>query len=366
MSKVTSFSVSIVGLILCTLTLIRCAKEYSYEGGPQASGSAVYTLVGAGGICTSSVIAGDYFAGTALNTGNTIQLHVHVTSVGTYTLSSNSTNGMVFATSGSFTDTGFQSITLLGSGTPTADGSFDVLVKGGEGCTVTIRVNKAQVPQANYALVGDPNSCGILFNSGTYIAGKATDNSNYVTVNVKVTGTGPYSISTDTLDGIFFSASGTFTSTGTHSVNLMASGTPDLPRNLVFTPKGTGTSCTFKIAVQIVNPAAYVLESGSVGATNQCIYNVLGTYTANTPLSLSNTVSMHVYVANLGNFAVATNTVNGMSFSVTGTFTTQNGQWITLTGIGTPISPGTYTFTPEIIGPAPLGGQACSFDITVQ
>ena len=66
-----------------------------------------------------------------------------------------------------------------------------------------------------------------------------------------------------------------------------------------------------------------------------------------------------------GNFTIATNTINGMMFSYTGSFITTGSQDIILYGTGTPVMPGNYIITPEIVGPHPLGGQACSFFVTV-
>jgi hypothetical protein len=92
----------------------------------------------------------------------------------------------------------------------------------------------------------------------------------------------------------------------------------------------------------------------------------MGNYSSNVALSNSNTVSIHVSVIALGNFTIATSTINGMMFSYTGTFTTLGAQIVALKGSGTPESPGTYSFIPQIVGPAPLGGQYCGFNVDVQ
>ena len=41
-------------------------------------------------------------------------------------------------------------------------------------------------------------------------------------------------------------------------------------------------------------------------------------------------------------------------------------QYVTLTGTGTPVNKGAFTFIPNIVGPHPLGGEACGFVINVQ
>ena len=109
--------------LACAILYTSCYKEYSYEGGPMsgiAGGTAVYTLEGEGGNCTRPLINGTYTTGTALQPSTNIQLRVNVTTIGTYTLTTLLVNGIQFSTSGNFTVTGSQTITLTGSGTPLA------------------------------------------------------------------------------------------------------------------------------------------------------------------------------------------------------------------------------------------------------
>ena len=221
------------------------------------------------------------------------------------------------------------------------------------------------VANGSFTLVGAPNDCQNFLTHGEYISGMPLINSHSVDVLVNVTAIGNYTLTTDTLDGIWFSGSGTFTGTGNQTITLAGNGIPEFARNLIFTVLGVGSTCTFKVTIANAGPLAiYVLESG-FGNPSPCIQTISGTYNANTPLSNSNTVSVRVYVVYLGNFTIATNTVNGMTFSYTGRFTTIGAQDVILSGVGTPVSRGTYTLTPEIIGPHPLGGEACAFFIMV-
>jgi len=41
-------------------------------------------------------------------------------------------------------------------------------------------------------------------------------------------------------------------------------------------------------------------------------------------------------------------------------------QTVVLSGSGTPSAAGNYKFVPAIIGPAPLGGNYCGFNVNVQ
>src|SRR5215831_6608531 len=62
--------------------------------------------------------------------------------------------------------------------------------------------------------------------SGTYKKDTILNSSNYVDVQVDVSKTGNYVISTDTLNGFYFKAIGTFTATGVTSVRLLGNGKP--------------------------------------------------------------------------------------------------------------------------------------------
>jgi len=223
----------------------------------------------------------------------------------------------------------------------------------------------APVGDAGYTLGGSPDECQNFIIQGTYISGARLVSSNTVEVNVTVTTIGNYKLTTDTLNGIWFSRSGTFTSTGNQKITLVGTGTPELARNLIFTLKADNSTCNFRLTVTDAEPlAVYVLESG-FGNPNPCIYTLAGTYISNTPLTNSNTVSIRVYVTYPGNFTISTEMINGMMFSYTGRFTAIGIQNVLLYGTGTPARTGTYTLIPEIVGPHPLGGQACAISVTV-
>jgi len=360
MKKIRPDFTAFLLLLICTVLFATCHKEYSYEGGPKKN-TAVYTLVGAGGSCTGSILAGTYYMGKALTSASTVQLQVDVTTTGSYSLSTGSVNGFYFSASGNFVNTGVQNIVLTANGTPTAIGNFVFTATAGSGCTFSVTVIKEPVIMAGFTL-----DCQNADVNGNFQANSKLTNAHYVVIKVNVTAVGAYAISTDTLDGIYFSAAGVFSSTGSKSVTLNGSGTPDLARNLVFTPKGNGSSCTFKITVTNSQPlAVYVLESGS-GNPSPCISTVSGNYVTNTPLSSSNTVLMSVFVTAKGYFTIATATVNGMTFAYSGEFTILGAQKIILQGSGTPAAKGIFSLLPEIVGPHPLGGQICGFNVTVQ
>ena len=364
-----SFSVVVAYLLVFAFAIIgaSCEKEYSYEGGPTTGtvgGTAVYTLEGEGGNCTAPLVNGAYITGIALQPSDNVQLLVNVTTIGTYTLSTSLVNGIQFSTSGNFTVTGLQTITLTGSGTPVSAGTATFTPPVGLGCTFFVTVINAPPQIAAFTLEGAPGACSNFKVNGTYTSGMALTSANTVEVMVNVTAIGSYSINTDTSDGISFSQSGNFTVTGIQKVILKGSGTPSIPSILTFTPT-TGTSgCTFDLTVLTPGPpGTYVLESNQ---DHTCTgYSVSGVFFSGTALTNTNTMAVKVTVTVLGNFTISTNTVNGMIFFYTGEFTTLGSQIVILTGSGTPVTAGTFTFTPEIIGPHPIGGETCTADVEV-
>jgi hypothetical protein len=346
------------GFFLMMLFLIRCKKEYSYEGGVAA-----FTIVNSGGNCVST-LSGNYHAGLALDHTNSVQLQIDVTSTGRFSIQTNTANGMFFSTSGSLSDTGIQTLTLAGNGIPSKAGDFSFTPGVTAACDFNVTVTENQVTVSDYTLTGAPNACENVQVNGQYTPGKELTPENFVALNVNVAALGDYSIQTETLNGISFSASGTFAKTGPQIIHLMGSGNPDQAGHLIFTPKGNnGSGCTFDLTIQKSGPpATYVIESGQ----NLCIGSAAGSFTAGTPLDIPNTYTLEVYVADVGYFTIATKTVNGVYFYYSGEFSTVGEQNVTLQGYGTPTAIGDFTLTPQIIGPAPLGGTACDFTLPVK
>ena len=87
--------------------------------------------------CGSIVVNGTYTEGVALNASNTVEVDVNVTTAGVVSLTG-AVNGMTFAGSATLT-VGTHTLTLTGSGTPDADGTFDVTLNGTTGsCTFQV------------------------------------------------------------------------------------------------------------------------------------------------------------------------------------------------------------------------------------
>jgi hypothetical protein len=222
---------------------------FSVTTQPSGTGTAaVFTLGGAGSTCTGATLGGTYKAQVPMTSANTASINVSVTTLGNYSISTPAMNGVTFTGIGTFAATGPQVITLTASGTPTAPGSFNFGVTANSAtCTFPATFQAAAAP-AVFTLSGAPLTCLTPVINGTYTAGVAANATNSVVVKVNVTTPGTYTIATNTVNGITFSASGVFATAGTAiDVTLLASGAPQAAGTNTFTPQAGSSTCTFDI-----------------------------------------------------------------------------------------------------------------------
>lgn len=302
---------------------------------------------------------GGYTVGTALTGNNVISLNINVLTPGSYNITTNSTNGMVFSASGTFTNTGVQTIVLQGSGTPVAGGwfTFNTGSSPALGCSASIFVSAPATNPAVFTL-GGPGSCPNAVINGSYVVGTFLDSSNRVTLTVNVTTPGTYNINTgNNVNGMNFSDTGTFFNTGVQTVVLYGSGAPITDGAYTFQVQSAGISgCTFVINVT-PRYAAFTFP----GAPGSCTgVQVSGSYVSGTALNTQNTVVINVNVTATGPYSISTNPANGISFTRTGAFTSTGQQTVVLLGSGTPVTPGVNTFTTSGAG----GIQGCIFTVT--
>ncbi|HEV7781025.1 MAG TPA: hypothetical protein VGO58_07145, partial [Chitinophagaceae bacterium] len=100
-------------------------------------GPAVFTFPGSPGACTVATVAGTYVKGTPLTTTNTVTAQVNVTTLGSYTITTNTVAGMTFSKSGVFTIPGIQTVILNGAGNPSVAGTHTFTIGTG-GCTFEV------------------------------------------------------------------------------------------------------------------------------------------------------------------------------------------------------------------------------------
>ncbi|MEI9957632.1 MAG: hypothetical protein WDM90_15345 [Ferruginibacter sp.] len=226
-----------------------CQKELSHESGTNSI--AEFTYDGAPSACASPVISGTYMETIALSATNTVTIAVTVTKTGSYNITTNTTDGIKFNSTGIFTTLGSQNIVLTGSGTPVASGSFS-FKPGTTGCDFSVTVATA-APPATFTYTSASGSCTAPVLSGIYTAGTTLNSTNTITLGVNVTVGGSYSVSTNTANGVTFSGSGLL-ATGTQTVTLTSNNTPTAGGTFNYTPTG---GCSF--------PVTYNAASGGGG-----------------------------------------------------------------------------------------------------
>ena len=151
-------------LLTCLVTvavfalLNSCQKEVSVEYGEPANGS----LRSSAGDCLPKLVAGSFIATKALNDSNFIEVTVDVLSAGPYTIFTDSLNGYSFKASGTFANTGSNTVRLKATGKPVVSGinNFTVFFDSSF-CDIAITVLPAGSSggPAAFSLAGAPAGC---------------------------------------------------------------------------------------------------------------------------------------------------------------------------------------------------------------
>ncbi len=235
-------------VLLFLLPLASCQHELGFENTISATGNALFTYHTADdGSCSGVILSGIYTSDSALTGSNTAKIQVNVSVAGTYVIGTAVVNGVSFTASGRFTTTGIQTVILVGKGVPVTAGrqSFP-LVAGSSHCSFDI-VFTAPAGPAVFTLAGALNACGTPVINGNYVAGVSLSAANTVVIHVNVLTAGAFSITTNTINGVRFSASGIFAGTGDLPVTLVGAGTPAAAGTSIFTPAIGANTCGFSI-----------------------------------------------------------------------------------------------------------------------
>jgi len=213
-----------------------------------------------------------------------------------------------------------------------------------------------EVPvQAQGSLQNDNGDCLPKFVNGDYIAGQSLGDSNYIDLVIDVSAPGAYTITTDTINGYYFKGTGNASTIGSLNVRLQGFGTPVNQGADPFIVYFDSSFCALEVTV-----GAGGSSSGTSVYTLDCSGSGFGgTYTAGTAVGASNVLNLNVNVTTPGTWSITTPSVNGTTFSGSGTFTATGPQTITLAGSGTPVNAGTVNLDMTI------NGSTCSFGMTV-
>ena len=350
-------NINILFSFLFLLFFISCQKELHFDELPASEGTLKTDSAGIN--CLPMTIQGRYKVDSALGNGNYIEVNVNVTKTGDYSIQSPSSDGFYFVGTGTFSTTGIKTVRIYGFGMPTTAGLHQIYISyNNSTCIVDINVEPVTpVQNAVFTLGGAPATCSGFLLSGNYNVGLPINSSNTLTVNINVTTAGPYSLNSDTSNGVSFSASG-FLSLSSTQIVLIGSGIPTGTGTNNYTLHTTTGDCTF--SVTFLGPAAYTIG----GAPGTCTgASPQGTYIASIPTDISNSVVVAVNVTSLGYYNIATDTVNGVVFSYTGNFTTTGPHNVTLQASGTPILASPYPFEYHLSSSS--GTSSCGFTINV-
>jgi uncharacterized protein (TIGR02145 family) len=271
-----------------------------------------------------------------------------VTTVGTYNITA-AANGVIYEGSGTFPGTGARNIVLVATGTPVAIGSHTFTLNTTPNCNFnrTTLVNPSTNGSANVSAYACSTAA-----TGTLIDGVAVSGVTQ-TITATVTTVGTYNIST-LANGITFAGSGTFAGTGARTIVLNATGTPTVVGTHTFT-LNTTPNCNFSRATNQPSSGG----SAVVSAWTSTIGCALGAGTNNSPAGVkrggvndtmvegtaapsSASITLVANVTTTGSYNITTTTVNGVTFSKSGTFGGTGSQTVTLTPSGTPTAAGNY------------------------
>lgn len=309
--------------------------------------------------CGNITTNGVYKQGDPLTNANYLSVPVTVTQPGTYSVMATTTNGYFFTDSGTFPNAGVYVIQLKGTGTPNT--GYDLPVTPGVGDEVEISLNgnisscvpKVFVEKANVSFAID---CGTVTQEGNYFMGIETNETNLLKLFINVQSTGYWNVYTNTVNGISFSGTGTFTSTGIQEVELLASGTPLASGANSYTIYSNSDPVSTCSGVQVnVSTVAYAIDCANAV--------VNGTYMQAVATNQTNTITLPINVTATGNTTITTNTVNGVSFTSGPISLSSLGvQNITLSASGTPIN---GTETTLILTGTPGATSTCNVTFAV-
>ncbi|TAL41310.1 MAG: hypothetical protein EPN92_13130 [Chitinophagaceae bacterium] len=199
-------------------------------------------------------------------------------------------------------------------------------------------------------------TCTGITVGGTFKKDTTLNDTHYVDVTVIVNAAGSYTISTDTLNGYYFRATGTFSATGSQVIRLKGTGKPLNTGTNYFTVNYDSTVCEFSVTVIAGSGGSAVFTlNGSPASCTGAIVN--GTYVVGVAATSANTVTINVNVTSIGTWSLSTTATNGITFSGSGTFTTAGPQTITLTASGTPAASGTFNISVTV------GSTTCTFPL---
>jgi hypothetical protein len=280
--------------------------------------------------CTTGV-NGTMVEGVPVSVSNVYQIiTAKVVKAGTYNISTNKVNGVTFSGSMFFPGTGDRNVTLVASGTPTLSGSHSFTLNTTPNCNFSRATLSASTNGTGIVSAYNCTKASVgTMKEGVPVSGVTQ------TITATVVTIGTYKISV-TANGVTFSGSGTFAGTGAQDIVLTATGTPTVGGTTSFT-LNTNPNCYFdRSAISNTTNGTAVVSEYSCDKKTAGIMNVNKVVTG-----VSQTIT--ATVIQIGTYDIST-TVNGVTFSGSGTFAGTGKQDIVLNATGTPGSVGNFPY----------------------
>lgn len=250
-------------LSFCLIVFLPACQKSADVDNSESVGNLKKSITGN---CLPIVINGIYKVDTSLNSNYYVDVQVETSVGGNFEIKTDTVNGYSFSKSGRI-GTGLNVVRMYGSGKPLIAGVNTFIVKYGTStCSFDITVYLSQTGGALFTLGGSPGNCAVSSINGNYVVGQPMTVSNNIEMTVNVTTLGTYSISTLTINGIVFSASGTFSNLGVQSVFLQASGAAIAAGIFNFQLSNAVNTCTLTVPCTASGPVAnfdYVPQSNN-------------------------------------------------------------------------------------------------------
>ncbi|MGG5578586.1 hypothetical protein ACPDHL_14770 [Myroides sp. C15-4] len=214
--------------------------------------------------CSNVSFTGVFKQDETLTASHTAKLSVEIRSTGETILETNTVNGVYF-TSGplSFDELITREVVLTAVGTPVEAGSFEYVLQAQTGMEAICSFELTVIAQP----VAYTMQCTSIEMLGNYAPGVPMIANNLMFVQVNVTYPGPYTITTNMVNGIKFEKSGVFEQTGMQTVALVGQGIPisgGVHRYTITTNSALGGNTCNK-NVEFLYRTMKVLGLGSLG-----------------------------------------------------------------------------------------------------
>lgn len=247
--------------------------------------------------------------GTALDSSNKLLIPVTVSQAGTYDILVKTDNGYYYHSAGTFPSIGNYDLILQGVGSPIT--GYNVGEKGDQ-MTVTINGKDSNCKPHTFVQKADVAyelNCASITLEGDLFIGVPLTDKNKLTLELDVKNTGNWNIRTNTVNGISYSGSGSFTTLGVQKIELLGRGTPVQagPVQLVLTSNSASGNTNCPGIEAVVKDVALTMNCTDI--------TVKGAYKESIALNDANYIVVPVKVIAPGKTTISTNSVNGMQFT---------------------------------------------------